>query len=240
MLDDIILNKDACNKKCLYCGSRFNLLDTKHEMFGLQYFKDLIDKDASDSEKAKSASYYYYYILENVCSACDGKMIWLLKTANTGSLTSLRCGDIISLHLKYISKDLSKHVDKKFMKEFKPFENEFNEAYKTLESSPTLSAVGSRTCLESVLRKKAGVKYKNLYEEIGEVVKSGSINRLLESKMDIIRRQANVAAHPEIEKVSLKDAIFLLEVLEDILMFYFVEKPKTEEYIKKFNIEPRI
>jgi hypothetical protein len=112
----------------------------------------------------------------------------------------------------------------------KMFSDDYHEACQILSLSPKASAALSRRCLQNILREKAGVKHGNLVKEIEEVIKSNSLPSYLSESIDAIRHIGNFAAHPtkststgEIIEVEPGEAEWLLDVIESLFDFYFVQ-----------------
>ncbi|TDO23755.1 DUF4145 domain-containing protein [Pedobacter duraquae] len=125
--------------------------------------------------------------------------------------------------LKSSRPSLSQEVDSKFSKDY-------NEACLILDFSPKASAALSRRCLQILLREKAGVKPGELAKEIQEIIDSGKLPSHLSESIDAIRNIGNFASHPikststgEIVDVEAGEAEWLLDVLESLFDFYFVQ-----------------
>jgi len=110
------------------------------------------------------------------------------------------------------------------------FSSDYNEACLVLGFSSKASAALSRRCLQNLLREKAGVKKGDLAKEIQEVIDSKSLPTYLAENIDAIRNIGNFAAHPqkstatgEIIEVEPGEAEWLLDVLEMLFDFYFVQ-----------------
>jgi hypothetical protein len=111
---------------------------------------------------------------------------------------------------------------------------DYEEACNTLPVSPKASAALSRRCLQHVLREKAGVKTKDLANEIQEVLDSGKLPSHLAESLDAIRNIGNFAAHPikstssgEVIDVEPGEAEWNLDVLEALFDFYFTQPALT-------------
>lgn len=110
------------------------------------------------------------------------------------------------------------------------YANDYKEACLIITFSPKASAALSRRCLQNILREKAGVKKGNLANEIQEVIDSGKLPTYLSESIDAIRNIGNFAAHPlkststgEIIDVEHGEAEWLLDVIETLFDFYFVQ-----------------
>jgi len=110
------------------------------------------------------------------------------------------------------------------------FAKDYNEACLILSLSPKASAALSRRCLQNILREKAGVKKGDLSNEIQQVIDSNSLPSHLSESIDAIRNIGNFAAHPlkststgEIVEVEVGESEWLLDVIESLFDFYFVQ-----------------
>lgn len=124
------------------------------------------------------------------------------------------------------------------------FADDYKEACLVLSLSPKASAALSRRCLQNILREKAGVKKSDLANEIQEVINGGKLPSYLVESIDAVRNIGNFAAHPnkskssgEIVDVEPGEAEWLLDVLEGLFDFYFVQpailKKKRDDLNKK-------
>ena len=111
-----------------------------------------------------------------------------------------------------------------------PYRKDFLEACLILVDSPKASAAISRRCLQSLLRNEARVKPSDLSKEIDEVLASKTLPTHLAEAIDGIRNIGNFAAHPlksqntgEIVDVEAGEAEWLLDTLEGMFDFYFVQ-----------------
>ena len=112
----------------------------------------------------------------------------------------------------------------------KPYSDDYSEACLILTFSPKASAALSRRCLQSILRDKAKVKKGDLANEIQQVITTNALPSHLAESIDAIRNIGNFAAHPlkststgEIVEVEFGEAEWLLDVLEALFDFYFVQ-----------------
>ncbi len=126
------------------------------------------------------------------------------------------------------------------------YANDYKEACLIISFSPKASAALSRRCLQNILREKAKVKKGNLVNEIQEVIDSGKLPTYLSESIDAIRNIGNFAAHPlkststgEIIDVEHGEAEWLLDVIETLFDFYFVQpailKAKKDALNKKLT-----
>ena len=118
-----------------------------------------------------------------------------------------------------------------------PFANDYREACNVLADSLKASAALSRRCLQQLLREHAKAKPSDLYNEIQQVLDSVKLPSQLADAIDTVRAVGNFAAHPlkstntgEIINVEQEEeAEWLLDTLEGLFDFYFVQPSKLAE-----------
>jgi hypothetical protein len=110
------------------------------------------------------------------------------------------------------------------------FATDYCEACLVLPDSEKASAALSRRCLQHLLREKTGIKKGDLANEIRQVLDSKQLPSHLADDLDAIRNIGNFAAHPlkttntgEIAEVEPQEAEWLLNLLEQLFDFYFVQ-----------------
>jgi hypothetical protein len=111
-----------------------------------------------------------------------------------------------------------------------PYRQDFAEACAVLQHSPKASAALSRRCLQAILRDKAKTKSKDLFDQIEEVLASGTVPSHISSDLHAVRNIGNFAAHTikstnsgAIVDVESGEAEWNLDVLESLFDFYFVQ-----------------
>jgi hypothetical protein len=122
------------------------------------------------------------------------------------------------------------------------YRNDFHEAATALGYSPKASAALSRRLLQKLLREKLGIKKRDLSQEIDEFIANVHAPSYLTNAIDAIRHIGNFAAHPikyensgEIVEVEAGEAEWLLEVLESLFDFTFVQPAKLEQRRQELN-----
>jgi hypothetical protein len=161
---------------------------------------------------------YSWYCIFTKCPACARSIIKIV--AFKGSKIEKE----IMANPKAASRPpLDPIVDKKFA-------SDYEESCLVLQDSPKASAALSRRCLQNLLREKAGIKKGELSDEIQQVIDSKQLPSYLTSDLDAVRNIGNFAAHPnkskitgEIVDVEPTEAEWLLNVLESLFDFYFVQ-----------------
>lgn len=108
------------------------------------------------------------------------------------------------------------------------FACDYREACLVLQDSAKASAALSRRCLQHVLREAAKTKKRDLADQIEEVLPS--LPSYLAQMIDTVRVMGNFAAHStksthtgEIIDVEPGEAEWLLDTLESVFDFYFVQ-----------------
>ncbi len=120
--------------------------------------------------------------------------------------------------------------------------NDYNESSLVIIDSPKASAALSRRCLQYILREKAGAKHGNLNDEIQAVIDAGKIPSDIAESLDAVRNIGNFAAHPikstttgEIVEVEPEEAEWNLNLLEELIDFYYVRPARTKDKKDKLN-----
>src|SRR5271157_2621639 len=115
------------------------------------------------------------------------------------------------------------------------FATDYREACLVLPDSEKASAALSRRCLQYLLREKAGINKGDLANEIQQVLDSQQLPRYLAEDLDAIRNIGNFAAHPlkathtgEIVDVEPQEAEWLLNLVEGLFDFYFVQPARAK------------
>jgi hypothetical protein len=119
---------------------------------------------------------------------------------------------------------------------------DFTEASLVLGDSAKASAALARRCLQNVLREKAGVKPGDLSVEIQQVLDAKTLPPYLADAIDAVRHVGNFAAHPMkststgvIADVEPGEAEWLLDTLEALFDFYFVQPLTLQERRQRLN-----
>jgi hypothetical protein len=122
-----------------------------------------------------------------------------------------------------------------------PYRQDFVEAVAVLSISPKASAALSRRNLQAIIHDKAGIKGKDLNDEIEKLIATG-IPSFVEEGLHAVRHIGNFAAHPikskstgEIVDVEEGEAEWNLDALESLFDFYFVQPAITSKKKAKLN-----
>lgn len=120
----------------------------------------------------------------------------------------------------------------------------YAEANSIVTTSPRASATLSRRLLQQIIRDEFHISKNTLHDEISEFVKLPQVPQNVKEVVDTIRQIGNWGAHPsrfantnEIVEVEKGEADWLLDIIEDILDFYFVQSAKAKERQSNYNIK---
>ena len=170
-----------------------------------------------------------FLFASTVCPACDQLICKLDRHDLDGKLA----GTIT--YPKGTARPVPPEVEEKFA-------NDFREACLVIGDSEKSSAALSRRCLQNLLLEKAETKAKDLAVQIQEVLDSGKLPSHLADAIDGVRVIGNFAAHPikskhtgEVIEVELGEAEWLLETLEGLFDFFFVQPAKLEKKRNALN-----
>lgn len=166
-----------------------------------------------------------------VCPEC-GQMIVRLMESEPGTNRPL---SVVTVWPQHATRPVPPEVDESFG-------SDFREACATLASSPKASAALSRRCLQAVLREKAGIRARNLNEEIQTAIDSKEVPAWISENLHAVREVGNFAAHTskstntgEVVDVEPGEAEFLLDVLEGLFDFYFVQPAHAKKQRDAIN-----
>ncbi|MEO7529931.1 MAG: DUF4145 domain-containing protein [Sediminibacterium sp.] len=186
-----------------------------------------------DHTELQRGSDGYWVAIHQECPECDKAIIFIKNS--TGGSTRLE----YLAYPKGISRSpLPSEVDDQNVV------NDYNESSLVLQDSAKASAALSRRCLQHILREKAGVKKPNLDSEIQEVLDSGTLPSDIAENLDAVRNIGNFAAHPikstssgEIVDVEPNEAEWNLEVLEQLIDFYYVRPAIAKRKRDELNVK---
>lgn len=119
---------------------------------------------------------------------------------------------------------------------------DYREAKLIVSLSPNASAALSRRILQNILREEFKIEKRSLASEIDEFLKRDDIPSYISDAVDAVRNIGNFAAHPsknkntgEIVDVEPGEAEWLLEVLDALFDFVFVQPVRLDERRQKLN-----
>lgn len=167
-----------------------------------------------------------------ICPSCRRIVIQLMEQKNGTSRVILRWA-----YPKGISRSpIPEEVDDPVVV------SDYQEACLVLADSSKASAALSRRCLQRILREKAKVQPADLSDEIQEVIDTNKLPTDLADNLDYIRNVGNFAAHPiksknsgEVVDVEPGEAEWNLDVLEELIDFYFVRPARAKKKREALN-----
>ncbi len=122
------------------------------------------------------------------------------------------------------------------------YKKDFNEAEIILPLSPKASAAIGRRLLQRILRDEYKLGPSNLAKEIEDFIQLPRVPSNLTQAVDVVRNVGNFAAHPlkdtntgEIVNVEPGEADWILDVLESLFDFTFVQPMRLKERKEKLN-----
>jgi Zn ribbon nucleic-acid-binding protein len=123
-----------------------------------------------------------------------------------------------------------------------PYRGEFEEACAIQNISPKASAALSRRILQNVLRGEYDIDEGGLSSELKAFVENADVPTFVAEAVDAVRKVGNFAAHPskdtntgKIVDVEPGEAEWLLDVLESLFDFTFVQPKRLENKRQKLN-----
>ncbi len=165
------------------------------------------------------------------CAACKRLVIVLVERYRNGSHKSTRLVQPKGVSRAPIPTEVPSALA-----------GDFGEACQVLPDSEKASPALSRRCLQNLLRDKVGVKPSNLDNEIQQLLDSKHLPSHLADSIDAVRVVGNFAAHPiksqstgSILDVEPGEAEWLLDVLEGLFDFYFVQPAKIQAKRQALN-----
>ncbi len=121
---------------------------------------------------------------------------------------------------------------------------DYEEAVKVLSASPKASAALTRRLLQNILREEFKIEEKSLVKEIELFINKTDIPSYIADAVDAVRQIGNIAAHPskdlntgEIVPVEKNEAEWLIEVIEQLFDFVFIQPKKLEKRKQELNLK---
>jgi hypothetical protein len=166
-----------------------------------------------------------------VCPECDDFIAELMLTGPSGEPVEISA----LAWPRHAARAVAAEVDKRYADDYK-------QASAILTISPKASAALSRRLVQEIIREKAGITEKTLDAEITALIASGQLPSWLSENVDSIRAVGNFAAHPikstntgDVVEIEPGEAEFLLDVLDDMFDFYFVQPAKAQKHLAGIN-----
>lgn len=195
------------------------------------------------SQDHPTVKQYGFDIVHGFCPECHHLIVLLRHggyfTHNLNNEGSRELTDILNEEILHPRKATNKKPAKEIPEAHR---NDFLEAHAVLSISPRASAALSRRILQTILRENYGIKARSLADEIEAFLKTSGIPAFLSQSIDAVRNVGNLAAHPvknertgEIVEVEPGEAEWLLDVIESLFDFTFVQPALIEERRKRLN-----
>jgi len=176
------------------------------------------------------------------CSECSGLVVLFkrgyYKEENTTHYDNNYLEDITFEEIIY-PKSVNRKVEIEVPERYR---KDFLEACAVLPMSAKASAALSRRILQDILREHFKIKHSSLATEIEQFIALKDVPSYLSQAVDAIRNIGNFAAHPlkdtntgEIVEVESGEAEWLLEVLESLFDFAFIQPNRLAERKKSLN-----
>jgi hypothetical protein len=181
-------------------------------------------------------------LIHSFCPQCD-EMIVIIKEGKYVEAEIIteeeEIIDVSREEIVYPKTLFPKILDSSIPKKLK---EDYLEAYSVHDVSPKASAAISRRLLQHILREAYKIKKGSLDKEIDEFIHLGSIPSHITDAVDAVRNVGNFAAHPlkntntgEIVEVEPGEAEWLLEVIDALFDFTFVQPQKIKDRRDKLN-----
>lgn len=126
----------------------------------------------------------------------------------------------------------------------KKYLEDYEEAVKVLSLSSKASAALTRRLLQNILREEFNISEKSLAKEIEIFTNKTDIPSYITDAVDAVRQVGNIAAHPlkdlstgEIVPVEKGEAEWLIEVIEQLFDFVFIQPKKLEKRKQELNLK---
>ncbi|MDE2667527.1 MAG: DUF4145 domain-containing protein [Acidobacteriota bacterium] len=210
--------------KCPYCSVAFH-----DDWFDWYYYDD----DGDESKEVCDGSGVCWRVFCAQCPECLNLIFRLHKMSRINR--SNRRTEKIIVYPKHNSRPVPPEVDEKFAQDFR-------EACLVIAVSEKASAALSRRCLQNLLREKSRVKASHLVQEIQDVIASNQLPNRINESLDAVRQVGNFATHPvkskntgEVIDVEPAEAEWLLDTLEQLFEFYFVEPARLKKQKAALN-----
>ncbi|MFD1122449.1 DUF4145 domain-containing protein [Methylophilus flavus] len=173
----------------------------------------------------------FWHIEKSLCPACNRFVMILISTFAKG----VEISRALVRPKAFLRPSLPKEVPPDFA-------FTYNQAAAVIAESPMASAALSRRCLQHLIRDVAGIKKRDLAQEIDDLIGSNFLPTYLSDAVDAVRIIGNFAAHPikatatgEILPVEPGEAEWTLDVLDGLFDFYFVQPERLREKREALN-----
>ena len=196
-------------------------------------------KDVSDNKG--------YFLIFDTCPSCEEVVVYFslcqyeyINTYYAISENDEGEWDILSEQMIFPNKSkfsFPEHIPEKYL-------TDYEESVKVLSASSKASAALSRRLLQLILREEFKISKRNLSDEIEAFLNLEGIPSHLTDAIDAVRNIGNLAAHPtknlntgEIVNVEPGEAEWLIEVIEALFDFCFVQPKKLKQRREELDLK---
>lgn len=179
--------------------------------------------------------HYFYLVSHGKCPECST----LLVTVFRGEAEDHPSPSDYASHQIVYPQASSRPVEPEVPESYRKI---FTEASLVQNLSPKASAALSRRLLQDIIRNEFQINPSSLSKEIDNFLEKNNLPSYLSEAIDAVRNIGNFAAHPlkdkntgEIIDVEEGEAEWLLDVLESLFDFAFVQPEKLKERKIKLN-----
>lgn len=213
--------------KCPHC-----IRSIHFEEYGSRVYQN------DDERKLEASNVDGYEIAHGFCPACGD----LIVVYREGTYLKTKCGEqlenVIIDRVIYPA-SYSRPVESEVPESYK---RDYSEAASVLTLSPKASAAISRRLLQNILREELKISKHSLAKEIEEFINLKDVPSYLSEAVDAVRNVGNFAARPlkdtntgEIVDVENDEAEWLLDVIDALFDFTFVQPKRLNKRKKKLN-----
>jgi hypothetical protein len=212
--------------RCPHCGLAINLEERKNLTAVYSY---------EEPEKAGLG----YGLIHGHCPSCGNLIVILREGKYEMREYGAELFDITKEEIIFPKIILPKTLEFEIPQNYR---DDYTEAYAVLPISPKASAAISRRLLQHILREEYKIKKGSLDKEIEEFIHLGNIPSHIGEAVDAVRNVGNFAAHPlkdtstgEVVDVESGEAEWLLDVIDALFDFTFVQPRKLQERKSRLN-----
>ncbi len=193
---------------------------------------------STEAIRKPSEGWSQYEILYALCPNCEKPLVYLLH-----GNSKLEAGEVRIPNPEWQKMIFPKEGRLENTVDIpKLYLEDYEEALKVLSSSPKASAALTRRLLQNILREQYKINEKTLSAEIEKFVNIVGVPSHLTTAVDAIRQIGNLAAHPtkdkstgEIVPIEIGEAEWLIEVIEALFDFTFIQPKKLERRKQELN-----
>lgn len=231
-------------RSCPYCAVVFSIdgVDAHNSLvtFESARARSFAAPDLDDSAEPATRE-PMFTLTSHYCPSCSGKIIWL----NTVELTSHPTQNYLDSKVIETALLFPKAIRVSLPAGTPPnLAEEYRQATQVLGISPMACAALARRSLQNLIRTQEQITRPSLQAEIAALIALGKLPSYLAADLDAIRVIGNFAAHPlkdmtsgAIMEVEPGEAEWTLEVLHELLLFYFEGQPQSRARRSALNIK---